>query len=286
MFNERTNFIHNTFTRAALLIYNSGVALAFAAAAHAQTVLTPAYPATPEFGSEKAIGAVIWTHGHSNEVEDSKSSTPPYVWNLHQGGWDTYRFDRMRDGDTLPESTRRLVEEVNKLKQDGYRSVALAGQSFGAFIALMAADESNKIEAVIATAPAAFGNFSEYYDSWRLNATRLYPLLGRIQTAKVVLFFFHGDDFDPGGRGDASSNALARRGVPFAVFDQPRGLTEHWAAGTEQFAQRCGGYLTGFLNNSLTPSDGVECQDGAGPPGPPGPVILPAPQASVGRLER
>ena len=133
MFNARTNFIYNTFTRAVWFIGNSGVALAFAAAAHAQTALAPAYPATPEFGPEKAVGAVIWTHGHSNEVEDSKSPTPPYVWNLHQGGWDTYRFDRMRDGDTLPESTHRLVEEVNKLKQDGYRSVALAGQSFRRF---------------------------------------------------------------------------------------------------------------------------------------------------------
>jgi pimeloyl-ACP methyl ester carboxylesterase len=160
--------------------------------AYAQTALAPAYPATPQFGPEKAIGAVIWTHGHSNEVEDSKSPTPPYVWNLHQGGWDTYRFNRMRDGDTLPASTHRLVEEVNKLKQDGYGKVALAGQSFGAFIALMVADETNKIDAVIATAPAAFGNFSEYYDSWRLNATRLYPLLENIQTAKVVLFFFMG----------------------------------------------------------------------------------------------
>ncbi len=55
----------------------------------------------------------------------------------------------------------------------------------------MAADETNEIDTVIATAPA-FGNFSEYYDSWRLNATRLYPLLEGIQRAKVVLFFFHG----------------------------------------------------------------------------------------------
>jgi pimeloyl-ACP methyl ester carboxylesterase len=189
MFNERKNYMHDTFTRAAWLIGNSGVALAFAAAAHAQIALAPAYPATPQFGTEKAIGAVIWIHGHS-EVEDSKSPTPPYVWNLHQAGWDTYRFDRMRDGDTLPASTRRLVEEVDKLKQEGYRKVALAGQSFGAFIALMAAGESSNIDAVIATAPAAFGNFSQYYDSWRLNATRLYPLLELIQTAEVVLFFF------------------------------------------------------------------------------------------------
>jgi hypothetical protein len=76
MFNAHTHFIHDTFVRAALLVCNSGVALAFAAAAHAQTALAPAYPATPQFGPEKAIGAVIWTHGHSNEVEDSKSPTP------------------------------------------------------------------------------------------------------------------------------------------------------------------------------------------------------------------
>jgi hypothetical protein len=188
--NAHMDFIHDTFALAALLVCNSGVVLAFAAAAHAQTALAPAYPATPQFGPEKAIGAVIWTHGHSNEVEDSKSPTPPYLWNLHQGGWDTYRFNRMRDVDTLPASTHRLVEEVNKLKQDDYRKVALAGQFFGAFIALMAADETNEIETVIATAPAAFGNFSEYHDSWRFNATRLYPLLEGIQTAKVVLFFF------------------------------------------------------------------------------------------------
>jgi dienelactone hydrolase len=220
-----------SFACAALLVCNSGIALAFAASAHAQTALAPAYPATPPFGPERAIGAVVYNHGHSNDVEDAESPTPPYVWNLHQGGWDTYRFNRMRDGDTLSASTQRLVEQVNKLKQEGYRKVALAGQSYGAFIALMAADESNKVDAVIATAPAAFGNFSEYYDSWRLNATRLYPLLESVQTAKVALFFFHGDDFDPGGRGDASSNALARRGVPFAIFDQPRGLTTHWAGG-------------------------------------------------------
>jgi hypothetical protein len=83
-----------------------------------------------------------------------------------------------------------------------------------------------------------------------LSVARKYP------NSRGGAVFFHGGDFDPGGRGDASSSALGRRGVWFAVFDQPRGLTEHWAAGTEQFAQRCGGYITGFLNNGLTPDDG------------------------------
>src|SRR5213078_1133852 len=53
--------------------------------------------------------------------------------------------------------------------------LVLAGQSFGAFLAFMAADASEDVDAVVATAPAAFGNFDEFYDSWRLNATRLFP---------------------------------------------------------------------------------------------------------------
>ncbi len=267
-------------------IASSGVALAFAAAAHAQTALVPvAYPDAPPLGPAHAAGAVIYNHGRSIEVEDSKSPTPPYVWNLHQGGWDTYRFNRMRDGDTLSASTQRLVEEVDKLKQKGYRQIVLTGQSFGAFISLMAADESNKVDAVIATAPAAFGNFSEFYDSWQKNATRLYPLLEQLDRAKVALFFFHGDDFDPGGRGDASTKVLSRRGLPFAIFDQPRGLTTHWAGTTQEFAKRCGDYLQHFVNNSVKPDDGPQCQEGlsaANRPAPENLQALPRPSSGDG----
>jgi hypothetical protein len=56
MFNARKVFIYDTFIRAALLVRNSGVTLAFAAAAHAQTALAPAYPATPQFGPRKQSG--------------------------------------------------------------------------------------------------------------------------------------------------------------------------------------------------------------------------------------
>ena len=37
-----------------------------------------------------------------------------------------------------------------------------------------------------------------------------------------MLFFFHGDDFDPGGRGGTASRAiLSKRSIGFAVVDQP-----------------------------------------------------------------
>ena len=199
-------------------------------------------------GPDKAIGAVIWNHGRSINTEDFDLPTPPYLRVLRDAGWDVLRFNRLRDGDTLTASTRRLVELVGQLKRKGYRRVVLAGQSFGAFLALMAADSSEDVDAVVATAPAAFGNFDEFYDSWRLNATRLYPLLERIKRTRVMLFYFHGDDFDPGGRGEHSRAILAGRQIGYSVIDQPAFLAGHWASSTGLFLRRFGGCIRDFLD--------------------------------------
>jgi pimeloyl-ACP methyl ester carboxylesterase len=199
-------------------------------------------------GPSRASGVVVWSHGRSMTVEDSKSPTPPFLRELRASGWDVLRFDRLRDADTLSASTRLLTDHVAELKRQGYRRIVLAGQSFGAFLALMAADASSDVDAVVATAPAAFGSFDEFYDSWRLNATRLYPLLDRVQRARVMLFFFHDDDFDPGGRGDRSRAILAGRGLGFAVVDQPAYLVGHWAASTGLFLRRFGGCIRDFVD--------------------------------------
>jgi len=199
-------------------------------------------------GPEHSTGVIVWNHGRSLTVEDSESPTPPFLRVLREGGWDVLRFDRPRDSDTLIDSTRRLIDHVAELKHKGYRRVALAGQSFGAFLALMAADASDDVDAVVATAPAAFGSFDEFYESCRLNAIRLYPLLERVRRARVMLFFFHGDDFDPGGRGERSRAILAERGLGFAVVDQPAFLVGHWASSTGLFLRRFGRCIRDFLD--------------------------------------
>jgi pimeloyl-ACP methyl ester carboxylesterase len=198
-------------------------------------------------GPQRAMGVVVWSHGRSLSYEDWKSPNPPYLEVLRAAGWDVLRFDRLRDEDTLGGSSRRLAAYADQLKREGYRRVVLAGQSFGAFLALMAADRSNNVDAVVATAPAAFGSFSEFYDSWHLNATRLYPILAKIKRARVMLFYFHDDDFDPGGRGPKSRQILERRGLPFAVINQPEYLTSHWASGTGLFMRRFGGCIRDFI---------------------------------------
>ena len=199
-------------------------------------------------GPEHAKGVLVWSHGRSTNVEDSESPTPPFLRILRDAGWDVLRFDRPRDGDTLSESTRRLVDHADRLKRKGYRRVVLAGQSFGAFLALMAADASDDVDAVVATAPAAFGSFDEFYDSWRLNAIRLYPLLERIKRARVMLFYFHGDDFDPGGRGERSRAILSEHGLGYTVVDQPAFLVGHWASSTGLFLRRFGDCIRDFVD--------------------------------------
>jgi pimeloyl-ACP methyl ester carboxylesterase len=210
--------------------------------------IDPAFQA-PALGPDHAKGVVVWSHGRSLNGEDWKSPTPAYLRALRDDSWEVMRFDRLSRGDTLSDSSRRLVDYAGGLKHKGYKQVVLAGQSFGGFLALMAADASPDIDAVIATAPAAYGDFGDFYDSWRLNATRLYPLLERVKRARIMVFYFHGDDFDPGGRGERSREILSRRGLGFTVVDQPAYLTTHWAASSGLFLRRFGGCIRAFVDN-------------------------------------
>src|SRR5712692_4832082 len=191
--------------------------------------LDPAF-SEPAIGPTQAKGVVVWSHGRSINAEDSQSPTPTYLHALGDNGWDVMRFDRLGQTDTLRDSTAQLVDYASELKHRGYKQVLLAGQSFGAFLSLMAADSSADVDAVIATAPAAYGSFDDFYDSWKLNASKLYPLLEQVKRARVMVFYFHGDDFDPGGRGDHSRTILSKRGVGYSVVDQPAFLTGHWAS--------------------------------------------------------
>ena len=225
------------------------LAVALLASAPAYALgLDPAYQ-EPLLGPAQAKGVVIWSHGRSINAEDSKSPSPAYLQALRDDGWDVLRFDRLSRGDTLSDSTKRLIEHTSALKHKGYKQVVLAGQSFGAFLSLMAANASGEIDAVIATAPAAYGSFEDFYESWRLNATKLYPLIEQVKRARVMMFYFHGDSFDPGGRGDRSRQILAERGLGYAVVDQPAYLTSHWAASSGLFLRRFGNCIRDFANN-------------------------------------
>jgi pimeloyl-ACP methyl ester carboxylesterase len=139
---------------------------------------------------------------------------------FREAGWDTFRLNRRSSADTLPESAAALAGEAEALKRKGYRRVVLAGQSFGAFISLIAAGHSDAVDGVIGTAPAAYGSARSNPLGYGLNATRLYDLLGAVRRARVALFFFEGDIFDPGGRAPIADEILGARGL--RIRDQHR----------------------------------------------------------------
>ena len=121
----------------------------------AQAQLVPAQDAASLVGAKRAQGAVIWSHGRSLEQEASLDPTPEYIGAFRAAGWDTFRLNRPSITDTLTENAAALAVEAEALKHRGYRRVVLAGQSFGAFISLIAAGHSDAVDTVIGTAPAA-----------------------------------------------------------------------------------------------------------------------------------
>jgi pimeloyl-ACP methyl ester carboxylesterase len=208
--------------------------------------LVPAFGAEGLAGPEHAEGAIVWSHGRSTDAEDSLTPTPGYIMAIGVAGWDAFRFNRLRSADALTTSGNALAREAEALKQQGYRRVVLAGQSFGAFISLVAAGQSDAVDAVIGTAPAAFGSRESNPESYGRNATALYELLGSVRRARVALFFFAADIFDPGGRAVAADAILSAHGVPHLVVDQPNRLPTHWASAAPAFAARFAPCLAAF----------------------------------------
>jgi pimeloyl-ACP methyl ester carboxylesterase len=237
-----------------MLLFTAAVAVAAPLSlgtAAAQTTLVPAQDAASLLGSQQAQGAVIWSHGRSLLKECSLAPTPEYIGVFRAAGWDTFRLNRPRITDTLPEAAETL-------KQRGYRRVVLAGQSFGAFISLIAAGRGDAVDAVIGTAPAAYGSAESNPGGFLQNASGLYDLLGAVRRARVALFFFDGDIFDPGGRGPVADRILAAHGLSHLVIDKPAGLSTHWAAAGTGFATQYASCLVAFAAGRLA-AGAFEC---------------------------
>ncbi|SRR6266851_1364484 len=240
--------------------------------AAAQTRLVPAQDAASLLGGGRANGAVIWSHGRSLQKECSQAPTPDYIGAFRAAGWDTFRLNRPSITDTMPESARALAGEADALERKGYRRVVLAGQSFGAFISLIAAGQSDAVDAVIATAPAAYGSSQSNPAGYGLNATRLYDLLGAVRRARVALFFFEGDIFDPGGRAPIANEILRARGLAHLIVDRPAGLPTHWASIGPPFADQFAQCLVAFAAGDLA-SGTVDCRGLAALARPPRPIL-------------
>lgn len=195
-------------------------------------------------GPASTHGIVIWSHGRSPDRELEESRNPNYLRAFRDAGWDVVRFNRERADDHLEPSARQLLLYVDRYRAQGYRRVVLAGQSYGAFFSLMAAGRSDAVDAVIATAPAAYGTKEK--GQYGRNASELFPVLRTVRHGRAMIFYFDNDDYDPGDRADPSRRILGENGVDAQVFDRPAGFSGHGAGSSGLFARRFGACLVRF----------------------------------------
>jgi hypothetical protein len=230
-----------------------------AAPARAQFVLEPAFPDRALRGPTRALGAVIWNHGKPQARGADADVLPFYLDRLRDAGWDVFRLDRDWSSDNLVLSPAALRTKAGALRDQGYRALVLAGQSYGAWIALMVAASGPPIDAVIAASPAAFGRFPESPVAAR-NAEELFPILDRIRGTRVMLFLFEGDAYDPGDRGTPARAILAHNNVDNTVVAYPRGWLGHGAANWNGFATRFGPCMVRFIDPSRPAGDTPHCE--------------------------
>ena len=215
-----------------------------------------------EYGPEKALGAIIWSHGKARRAESKDVRGPRYLSRLNfPARWDVFRLKRTWSSDRVYDSTRDLATAIEEVRRKGYERVVLAGQSYGAWISINAARSADDIHGVIGLAPAAHGSWKSNLSGYDKNASQLFSMLSRIHPTRVFLAFFKDDKFDPGGRGERSGQILTERGIPNVILDEPEGFCGHGAGNGWAFDQWYGSCLEGFLDPQTKMAD-FSCETG------------------------
>ncbi len=243
----------------------------------------------PVKGPAKARGLVLWSHGVSGTAEQYHG-TPPQIIRRLATGWDVVKINRnnLYESGWVTSGTRHrddLIARVKAARDQGYKAVIAAGQSYGGAIALEANAKAGGIDAVLAFAP---GHGSDVNGS---AASKAYPNLDRylLQAAegqnggRIVVMVAENDEFHPNRRGPANfigprlRQALGRTGQPFVLLDETMPVAGHGAAYTTQFDAWFGACVIRFLQAATTG------ETACAPPDPPPRFLLPA---NLKRTER
>jgi pimeloyl-ACP methyl ester carboxylesterase len=221
--------------------------------ARAEIRLEPAYPDTPQKGPAAAQGAVIWNHGIAGSLaaEAMNSPVPTFVAVFRDAGWDVFRALRTRQSEEPNHSTAAFVQIIERLKQEGYGKIIMAGQSGGAWLSLMAASRSDAVHAVIANAPAYYGVDREVFQK---NSFILLDHIDDIRRGRIMISYFKDDNFAPGGRGAPSDALLTKHGLPHVVVDEPEGFSGHHGGNTALFRRRFGDCILAVAGDGPMPT--------------------------------
>ncbi len=214
-------------------------------------------PAFTPAGTGQAKGALVWLHGgYDSDAEPDGPPTPGWIAGMSRRGYDIWRFDRTPGQDPLDAGGVALIRALQRLRDDGYRRLVVAGQSRGAFVALATLAHPELVNALAAISPAAHGtNPTRRAQAMADFTARMRAAAGPMRLAFVQLA---DDPFDPDpdGRVAAVRAAAASAGLRLLLIDRPPAPTGHMGSYEPEFDRLFGACLADFLADTGLATEG------------------------------
>jgi pimeloyl-ACP methyl ester carboxylesterase len=210
-------------------------------------------------GPGAAKGVIYLIHGYDRlkPIVDDYDAVQPFVIGLNRQGWDVigakvpYRGWGALATDLIGAIASGLPAKADALRKQGYQRVVFGGQSWGAWLSLVATTKYKmKADGLILVAPATHGtrqnDEGKPNPKYELNKTEFLPMIAG-DSAPSIVVFFKNDDFDPGGRGPFTQSTFDKRHVPYILVDGPAGLVGHGASWFPLFDYAFGDCFATFL---------------------------------------
>jgi len=210
-------------------------------------------------GPGAAKGVIYLIHGYDrlNAIIDEYDGVQPFVIGLNRQGWDvigakvSYRASGAKATDLIGAIGPGLPARADAFRKQGYKRVVFGGQSWGAWLALVATTRYRmKADGLILIAPATYGTRNnkegQPNPNYARNKSEFLPLIAADSTPSIVVFF-KDDDTDPGGRGAFTQSTFDKRAVPYILIDGPAGLVGHGASWFPLFDYAFGDCFATFL---------------------------------------
>jgi len=226
-------------------------------------------------GPGTAKGVIYLIHGYDRVKPsiDAYDGVQPFVIGLNRQGWDVigakvpHRASGALATDLIGAIGPGLPAKADALRKQGYKRVVFGGQSWGAWLALVATTRYRmKADGLILIAPATYGprnnKEGQPNPNYPRNKSEFLPLIAANSTPSIVVFF-KDDEYDPGGRGEFTQSTFDKRAVPHILIDGPPGLVGHGASWFPLFDYAFGNCFATFLAAPATTTCGPPPLDDA-----------------------
>lgn len=216
--------------------------------------------AQPSKGPAAAKGIIYFVGGYSlgGRSRDDFRLSPYLLKSLSDDGWDIIlaKLPHNVDGpgfQFVGGGARTIERRAAELRAQGYKRVIVGGHSWGAWAAMMAARDGLAVDALLLSAPNAFGERISPITGgpnpdFQLSMTEFEPLIGKITVPTVLIL--PADkvwDPDPAARGRIAEKHFAAANIAHLVVANAPGFSGHYAGWLPFFDFAYGKCIATFL---------------------------------------